>query len=222
MNDDEAAAAALLGIDAGSPEVTVLRLLIRLAAQGVGAREGSYFAFDADAGDLVVAMTTADAEIARSLVGRRVPLGDGVTGLAAATREVQIGAPRYHFETDEGLRPPPEGQSLIAAPVLWKDELLGVLTAVSFDAERRFTREHGDLYASAATVAALVLRQRQRIRDLEQALRRDLTKRGLDATSGDAARVARSVGRLSRQVRLPELASLLETLESIAEGPVGE
>ena len=216
MSERLAASAALLGVGAGSPEAEVLELMIRLAVQAVGAREGSYFVYDVEGGDLVLALTTAGGEDAPRLVGRRVPLGTGVTGFAAATREVQIGAPRYHFEDAGGTPPPPEGESLIAAPVLWQDELLGVLTAVSFDPERRFTQGHASLYGSVATVAALVLQQHRRIQDLERALRADLVQATVDGPESDTARITRSIGRLARIAETADIARLLETIESIA------
>ncbi|MHC4986396.1 MAG: GAF domain-containing protein [Planctomycetota bacterium] len=151
---------ALLGRTDPRHEASVLSLLIQIGAQFVNAMEGSLLVLDRDSGELVFAMTVGD-QTQEALIGQRVPVGSGITGLAAQTREVQIGAPT--FGTDQAEEP----KSVLAAPMLIKDELIGVLTAVSFDPDKRFTADDAVLYGRIATVAALVVQQRRQLASIE-------------------------------------------------------
>ncbi len=157
-----------LGIARESPEEKVLTLLIELGAQFVGAQEGSLLVVDEATQELVFAMTVGRGLAAQILVGQRVPLGQGLVGLAAQTHEVQIGAPTFHMEPEQEQRPE-EGapKAVIAAPLLVNDNLIGVITAVSFQEDKRFSSADALLYARLATVAALVIDQRRRLAALK-------------------------------------------------------
>lgn len=162
-----------LGLAAEATEHAVLRLLIELCAQVVGASEGSLLLLDASEdppSSLVFAMTVGSDESEGKLRGQRVPLGEGVVGLAAVTHEVQIGAPSYQgvAYAREGRVSAGEPASLIAAPMLADDELVGVITAVTFDAGRPFRAEDATLYGRAAAVAGLLLERSRRLRALEE------------------------------------------------------
>jgi GAF domain-containing protein len=157
--------AAYYGVAAQSSEASVLRLIVELGAQVVGADEGSLLVLDAGARELVFAMTVGSNISEATLVGQRVPLGQGLTGLAAATGEVQIGAPTFAGVKQAKERAPAdEGpEAVLAAPMLVGERLIGVITAVSFQPGRRFDSEHGQLYGRLATVAALVVDQHRRL-----------------------------------------------------------
>ena len=94
--------------------------------------------------------------ISEQLVGKTVPVGDGVTGRAAATREVQMAtfADGEAFSRVDGDGKP---NAVLAAPVLKGDELLGVVTAVCFDREHEFADTAKDTYVMAARIAAEIL-----------------------------------------------------------------
>ena len=161
-------AASPLTLAAGERESEVLRLLIELCAQFVGATEGSLLLLDPSEDppeSLVFAMTVGSAASEAALRGQRVPLGEGVVGLAAVTHEVQIGSPRYAGieYAHDGTVPAGEPTSLIAAPVLARDDLLGVITAVTFERGQRFGDDAARLYARAAAAAGLILDQARQL-----------------------------------------------------------
>jgi len=207
---------AYLAIRPRTPEAAVLRLLVELGVQYVGAEEGSLLVVDRTKGQLVFAMTTGRSE--KTLIGQRVPLGKGLTGLAAATREVQIGAPTFkdikqRRRADSG---PDQPTAVIAAPMVIRDEVAGVITAVSFDPAKRFTATDAELYAKIASVAAVVVDQQRRLGDIE-----NLAARAAREPAGEADRlgadIIKCVGRLVRQRpgKLPEIRSLLGAVESL-------
>jgi GAF domain-containing protein len=148
-------------------------------------------------------------------VGQRVPIGEGITGLAARTHEVQIGAPLYDGvrQAERGEAPAGDPRSVIAAPMLVDDVLVGVITAVSFDPALRFRQEHATLYARAAAVAAVVVDQHRRLEALEAGAAAQEDREGLEE------RVIEGVRRLvRRREQLPELARLVAALEALTAG----
>ena len=193
-------------IDVPTPrleEAAVLRLLIELGAQVVGADEGSLLVLDAERRDLVFVMTVGASE--SKLIGQRVPLGQGLTGLAAATGEVQIGAPTYHgVEQPAGGEPPSPPQAVIAAPMLARGDLVGVITAVRFAPGKRFGPEDATLYGRIAAVAGVVVDQRRRLETVE----------------GVEPAVAASVARIAAHgpEAAARMASILADVEALLAG----
>jgi GAF domain-containing protein len=139
----------------------------------VGAEEGSLLLVDPrddPPQSLRFAMTVGSRESERALLGQRVPLGEGIVGLAAVTHEVQLGSPTYDGVAQARRREadPSQPAAVLAAPVLSRDELLGVITAVRFEPAGPFTKQEARLYGRAAAVAGLVLDQSQRLAALER------------------------------------------------------
>ena len=159
--------ATYLGIAHESPEEKVLTLLIELGAQFVDAHEGSLLVVDEASKELVFAMTVGRETSEEVLLGQKVPMGKGLVGLAAQTHQVQIGAPTFHLQQDQEKRKEEEPRAEIAAPLLINDTLIGVITAVSFKAGKRFSSADALLYARIAWVVAIVIDQRRRLAALQ-------------------------------------------------------
>jgi GAF domain-containing protein len=161
------------GIVEESREARLLRLLLETVVQAVGGDEGSLLVHEPEAGDLRFAMTVGSNATERALFLQRVPLGaKSVVGLAAATHDVQIGAPVYtdvhktELRDQKSTRP----EVVIAAPLLSDDQLLGVITAVSFNHEKRFGTAEAQLCGRLATVAAVLIEQHQKLAAAEKAV----------------------------------------------------
>jgi hypothetical protein len=204
-----------------SPQERTLRLLIELGAQVVGAAEGSLLTYDRRRHDLVFALTVGDRLSQQQLKHKRVPIGEGITGLAALTREVQIGAPTWKgfamAARGAGQKPRAgrgkhidKSATVLAAPMLVEDQLIGVLTAVSFDRKHRFTRDNGVLYGRMAAVAALIVHQR--------ALLEGGSARGRAPSSAEAEAIA-TIGRISlrRPAALRTVAEVLLKVEALLD-----
>ena len=206
--------ARYLGLTPGL-EDQALSLIVETGVRAVGADEGSLLVYNPEANDLTFVLTYGHPEAERMLVGNRVPMGQSLAGLAAETGEVQIGAPRY--KDPQLAEAAGSVQSVIAAPMLIGDRLIGVITAISNRPDKRFTAEDGQLYACLATIAALVVNQalllRARDADADAA---HLQPASL-ADPGEQE-VMRRVGRLlqrdSGTVR--QLAKMLEAVEAMA------
>jgi sigma-B regulation protein RsbU (phosphoserine phosphatase) len=124
------------------------------------AEERSFLVLDEATNELVFAITVGNTESEASLIGQRVPLGQGIIGLAAMTREVRLG--RQHSpDITQVHNPLGEPKSVLAAPILAGDNVFGVITAVSFKAESRFSGRHADTYAGFASLVGTVVERRR-------------------------------------------------------------
>jgi len=207
--------ARYLGLAPGL-EDQALRLVVETGVRAVGGDQGSLLVYNPDANDLTFVMTYGDAEAERQLVGTRVPMGKSLAGLAAETREVQIGAPRY---VDSNLAEPAgRVQSVINAPMLIGDRLIGVITAISNHPEKRFTAEDGQLYACLATIAALIVNQALLLRGRDK--NADAAELAPTALAADPLEqeVLQRVGRLLQRdpATVRQLARMLEAVEAMA------
>ncbi len=190
-------------------------MLIELGCEVVGGQEGSLLVYDKNDDVLRFAMTVGDPESEKKLRGQAVPLGAGLTGLAAATLEVQTGAPTFKdVEQKERSGDASTPDAVIAAPMVSGDELVGVITAVSFENGKRFSSKDARLYAGFAAIAAIVVDLRRRLSAYE---------------TGEAAAPENERARLERRVlesmqrlvsgdtaRLAAVAELLAAIENVA------
>jgi len=100
---------------------------------------------------------------AASLVGRTIPIGSGITGMAALTRDVQAssgseaGGIPFHRVRGDGAP-----HAVLAAPLLAGETLLGVLTAVRFNRRKTFSPENARAYGIFANLAAGILESANR------------------------------------------------------------
>jgi GAF domain-containing protein len=106
-------------------------------------------------------MTAGDMLSELNLRGQRVPLGHGLTGLAAHSRQTQVGVPTYHSVQQAEHHKLESPQYLIAAPMLVGKRLAGVLTAATYNPEKQFSAEEVRLFERIAILAGVVLTRRE-------------------------------------------------------------
>jgi len=199
----------------------MLRFLLETALEAVSGDEGSLLVLDREASELRFAMTAGNKESEQKLLGQRVPLGKGITGLAAATHEVQVGAPTYRdVEQTEGRSHDPE--AVVAAPMLLDDELLGVVTVVSFAAGRRFDSSVARLVGRLAALAAVLVSQHREISGLRArvGLGDGAQGQSRDARLHAIELAASRIGR-KRPGSLPQLLTIVQSFEDALEGVRG-
>jgi len=207
-----------LGICSDSSEEKVLRLLIELGAQFAGAQEGSLLVLDEERSELVFAMTVGSADSEKSLIGQRVPLGEGLVGLSAQTHEVQIGAPR--FDVPDAKQDGGKPTAVLAAPMLIGDRLIGVVTAVSFDPEKRFRSGDAMLYGRIATVAGVVVEQRRQLAAVEALQQQKELPEALGSEEKLDRQIMQSVQRLlgAKPEEKAHVAQLLAGVQALVDG----
>jgi transcriptional regulator with GAF, ATPase, and Fis domain len=220
MPDDPNLLAAYLAIHPTRPEEQALRLLVDLGRQIVGADESSLLVVDQRTGELVFVMTTGSDASEATLRGQRIPSGQGLTGLAVLTREVQIGAPTYtDLAQTERVKQAGSPKAVLAAPMLVDETVIGTLTAVSFRADKRFTAADGDLSARLAAAAAVIVDQRRHIDAIENAS--SAADQGARGVTDAEQRVMSAFSRIVQKSpgSLEQVARLLEAIEALVLRP---
>ena len=166
----------LLDVGIQNPENVkqAFELLIQLGVKLLDADEGSLLVYRKEQKDLQFVSTLGGAA-PKLLVGKTVPVGEGITGMAAMSREIQTStraSGSRFFEVPDDGKP----NSVIAAPILLDDELIGVITAVSFDLEKSFSTVDCQKFAIVAELGAIVLRQEQQIAAIRSGIKSTLTE----------------------------------------------
>lgn len=135
----------------------LLEQLISIGIKILNAQEGSLLLADEKKSILTFVMQVGKEQ---KLVGKTVPIGEGITGMAALTRDVQsasaVTGGNFFYVKDAGMP-----TSVLAAPMLADDELIGVITAVSFDKKHTFSVEDCSTYGMFANIAAALVKQQQ-------------------------------------------------------------
>jgi len=136
-----------------------IRLLIRIALMSIRADEGSILLVSEDKKSLVFADTVGDG--LTNLSGTKIPIGHGITGMAALTQDIQIGSRAANdMKSVPGDNTP---NSIVAVPLIADDELIGVMTLVRITGNNLFTLQDGELYLMIAAIAALVIQQQHQL-----------------------------------------------------------
>lgn len=194
-------------------EDQALSLIVETGVRAVGGDEGSLLVYNPEANDLTFMMTYGNPEAERMLIGTQVPMGS-LAGLAAETGQVQIGAPRYKDTTLAEAAG--SVQSVISAPMMIGDRLIGVITAISNKPDKRFTEADGQLYACLATVAALVVNQALLLKAQSEGAGTAAALAPDPAAQDVLDRVGRLLQRDSATVR--QLSRMLEAVEAMVPG----
>lgn len=189
-------------------ERDLLRTIAELAVETIGGDEGSLLVVDGD--ELAFVMTVGSSESEAALRGQRVPIGEGITGLAAASRDVQIGPPSFEG-VEQGA--PNEPRQVVAAPMLDGDRLVAVMTVITFHPDKRFHNQHADFLMRLGRVAGAVLRQMSAL----GAATAEAPEPLLDGDR-DRARLSSLVIAAARRHDAGRIADLLESILRLVDG----
>ena len=168
MNDDlrAAAGAGMLGSDETYRDL--LQSIVTVARAIFGAKASSIFLLDEETDELVFEAVAGEG--ADELVGMRMPSSTGVAGWVVVTGQPLVlddvrSDPRFSRETAEKTGFVPQG--LMAVPLLYDEEAIGVLQVLDRPQRSRFSLQEMDLlglFASQAAVALQLLRATRRAR----------------------------------------------------------
>jgi GAF domain-containing protein len=168
VSDDlrAAAGAGMLGSDEAYRDL--LQSIVTVARAIFGAKASSIFLLDEATDELVFEAVAGEG--ADELVGMRMPSSTGVAGWVLVTRQPLVlddvqSDPRFSRETAEKTGFVPKG--LMAVPLLYEEETLGVLQVLDRPQRSRFSLQEMDLlglFASQAAIALQLLRAARRAR----------------------------------------------------------
>ena len=209
MSEDLKAAVAA-GV-AGSEEgfQALLQSVAEVARAIFGAKASSIFLLDEEADELVFEAVAGYG--ADTLVGQRFPSSTGIAGWVLVTRQPLViddvtEDPRFGKEVAESTGYIPKG--LMAVPLLYEDQALGVLEVLDRPQRSQFSLVEMDLLGLFANQAAIALDLLRRARRAESVL---------SESGGQAdlvARLASTVDGLEEERRDAGL-KLLEALNEV-------
>lgn len=167
----DAAVASVLGLQDETQMRFALAQLVGVGLRVLGADEGSLLVAAPRGKTLQFAMVCGPdgmppkSGTAASMIGKEIPIGEGVTGMAALTHDVQSASASDGTGPSAFRRIAGDGspQAVLAAPLLLGDALVGVITAVSFDRRKSFSAEDARTYGMLANAAATVVDQQRRL-----------------------------------------------------------
>jgi GAF domain-containing protein len=200
--------------DAATHRSDVLDSIVQVARAVFDARAASITLYDPD-GDALVFRAVA-GEGSDTLVGTRFSAMEGIAGYVLQSREpIAVEDverdPRFARDLAESTGYVP--QALMAAPLLSRDEAIGVLSVLDRSGDRALGLADMDLLALLARQAAVALVVVQAGRGADAAM-----------SSGDEevlGRTAAALGRLPRARREAALRLLDALAELVAERPEG-
>lgn len=137
----------------------LLQSVVDVARAIFGARASSVFVLDNDANELVFHAVSGEGQ--RTLLGERFPAGSGVAGWVVASGEAMVVDDLSHntaFDRDRAAATGYVPDSLMAAPLMHGDRVLGVLEVLDPVAQSRSNLNELDLLALFARQAATALR----------------------------------------------------------------
>jgi GAF domain-containing protein len=174
----------------GSEEAyrALLQSVVEVARAIFGAKAASIFLLDEEADELVFEAVAGEGE--GTLVGRRLPAGQGIAGWVLVTRQPLVvedvtSDPRFARDAAESTGYVPRG--LMAVPLLHEERALGVLQVLDRPQDARFTLAEMDVLALFANQAAIAL---------DLLLRARRAAEVLEGEGGGAAAVARLAERV--------------------------
>lgn len=211
---------------AGSADITqraLLQSIVETARMVFGAMAASVLLIDRETGDLVFGAVSGEGE--ESLVGSRFPGGTGIAGWVAASAQpltVDDVADSSSFSRDAAESTGYVPASIMAAPVIWDGECIGVLEVLD-----RGARVRGDL----TDIDVLGLLAAEMAMSLELLIRLDWVKEKKPDAEADAGhayslmfqRMAERLPRASEPVAstVARLLTMADQLLAEGDGGVG-
>lgn len=203
----EAVAAGLLAADRGRQPL--LTSIVEVARAIFGAQASSIMLHDATTAELVFVAVAGEGE--DTLIGRRIPESTGLAGWVLASREPLVIEdvtldPRFARDVARTTGYQPKG--IMAAPLLYEERALGVLSVLDRPKRVQFSLIELDLLGLFANQAAIAL-------DLLETARRAAA--ALEGADPGTAALARLAARLdhSEGKRRAAADGLLEALGDV-------
>jgi GAF domain-containing protein len=158
MTEDLRAAVAAGVLGAEATYRSLLQSIVEVARAIFAARASSIFLLDEASDELVFEAVAGEG--AAELVGTRLPSSTGIAGWVLVTRQPLVlddvqRDPRFSRETAEKTGFVPQG--LMAVPLLFEEQALGVLQVLDRPQRSRFSLQEMELLGLFATQAAVAL-----------------------------------------------------------------
>jgi len=145
-------------INAATDVLALLDRILEMALASISVIDGSLLLVDSEAQEL--AFVVVHGEVRESLKGYRMPIGEGIAGWVAKNgRSVIVGDasldPRFSPQIDQAFQF--HTNSILAVPIIYGSQVLGVLQAINKSGADQFSRTDRKLFEVVAQIAAIAL-----------------------------------------------------------------
>ena len=132
----------------------ILKFLVEQATSLLGASSGGLYVVDAARGELELLV---NYRLGPEFAGRRLKIGEGLAGRVAQSRKPLAVDDYSRFPGRSAQYADADFHAVLAVPLLYGDEVLGVLDVLHREAGRTFTEHDQRLLTSLANQAAVAL-----------------------------------------------------------------
>jgi signal transduction histidine kinase len=150
----------------------LLQLIIQMATELVGCQGASIILEDRQSGELI--FREASGPKSAKLSGVRVPVEGSIAGTVFKSQQPLIiqdtddgSAPRHYDQVDRDIEF--ETQSILAVPMLFKEQAIGVLEAVNKRNREQFNRHDVQVLSTLAAQAAVAIENARLVKELQEA-----------------------------------------------------
>lgn len=168
---------------------SLLQTIVERAISLLRTSGGGIYLYDEERGDLAFHAVEGSRD---APLGQRVSLGSGIAGRVAKTRQPMVVDDDHHSE----YRPPEHIAAVMAAPMLYGGELLGVLVVHEYETTgHRFTEAERQLLEFFAAQAAIALHNAELFQQVHASRRRLqlLSRQLLQAQEVERRNIAREL-----------------------------
>jgi GAF domain-containing protein len=202
-------------LSAPTEHSALLEQIVQAAMHVLNARAGSLYLVEEESEQLVWEVALGDR--ASTLIGRRIPLGQGVAGWVAATGQAIAVAdvqqdPRWAQDVGRAVGYAPK--TMLAMPLLLRDRLTGVLQLLDRDGGNPFSAADMATLGRFANQAAVAIEQSRAVRSLAALMRAAISD--LDQEGGLAERAIAFAERTEDSADYREIVELAGLLGEIA------
>ena len=154
------------GLNTRTDAFFLLNRILESALNSILATDGSLMLLDEDTGELVFVVVYG--QVGQTLVGYRMAPGEGLAGWVATNREAIIVEdvnrdPRFSPEVDQEFEF--STRSMVSVPILFGDEVLGVIQALNKKDGASFTEADQTLLSVVAQLAATAMTNMTKLMD---------------------------------------------------------
>jgi GAF domain-containing protein len=202
-------------LSAPTEHSALLEQIVQAAMHVLNARAGSLYLVEEESEQLVWEVALGDR--ASTLIGRRIPLGQGVAGWVAATGQAIAVAdvqqdPRWAQDVGRAVGYAPK--TMLAMPLLLRDRVTGVLQLLDRDGGNPFSAADMATLGRFANQAAVAIEQSRAVRSLAALMRAAISN--LDQEGNLAERAVAFAERTEDSADYREIVELAGLLGEIA------
>jgi signal transduction protein with GAF and PtsI domain len=196
----------------------LLRSIVNVAAEIFGAAAASIALVDSSKEQLEFKVACGEGN--QEVVGKKIPLDTGIAGYVITTGQPIAIAdvhqdPRFHHSFAESTGYVPK--SILATPLYWEDEVIGVMEVLDKVEAPRFSIQDVELLGLFAHQASIAIAQSQHYETIGAAILKGLQHWGSAEGEDEQIDLEKTIHSSDRTPDHQEFDELAESLRNLAE-----